>query len=181
MEGKRIRGQIVQNPQARIEKFTNIDPQTGCWEWQGAKNIRGYGRLVVGSRTDKTRRTTTAHRYSYKTFVGDIPYGLWVLHKCDNPSCVNPEHLFLGDRQANVNDRERKKRNKTPNLKHENHPNSKLIWSDVAAIRTLHKGGMAEIEIAKSFKVSRRAVNDIINRITWRPEPPKGEDDGRSD
>ncbi len=76
----------------------------GCWEWQKATKGFGYGQLTVGSRTDKTRKTETAHRLSYKVFIGEIPLGKWVLHKCDNPKCVNPDHLYIGDRKQNVKD-----------------------------------------------------------------------------
>ena len=79
-----------------------------CWEWTAAKNEKGYGVFGIGKETDK------AHRISYRLLVSEIPQGLFVCHKCDNPKCVNPDHLFLGTAQDNVKDMILKKRNKKP-------------------------------------------------------------------
>lgn len=78
-----------------------------CWEWIGCKNKRGYGRIGIAP-----SKSMNAHRVSWSIHFGDIPVGLFVCHKCDNPSCTNPEHLFLGTRQDNVNDMMIKKRSK---------------------------------------------------------------------
>ena len=82
-------------------RFNNkyiINEQTDCWEWQCATNNIGYGFFRDG---DKMR---TAHRVSYELFKGPIPKGMVVCHKCDNPKCVNPDHLWLGTMQDNYND-----------------------------------------------------------------------------
>jgi hypothetical protein len=83
---------------------------SGCWEWQRKKDAAGYGRLQVsmGSRTNI--RWSSAHRYAYEVFVGAIPEGKCVLHRCDNRGCINPEHLFIGTQQDNVRDMDRKGR-----------------------------------------------------------------------
>jgi hypothetical protein len=73
-------------------------PDTGCWEWYGAFNNYGYGSI----RVDGLR--VGAHRASYVAHVGPLPSNMQVLHKCDNPSCVNPDHLFLGTQSDNVYD-----------------------------------------------------------------------------
>lgn len=84
-----------------------------CWWWHGAKNSQGYGKLRAGN------KWWTAHRISYLLHKGKIPPDLWVLHRCDNPSCVNPDHLFLGTRQDNIEDARQKGRlaNKNPRIK----------------------------------------------------------------
>ena len=107
----------------RIMRHTQYDEMSGCWEWTGSKR-NGYGRLIVGSRTDGTRKSVSAHRLSYELTYGEIPEGMEVCHRCDNRCCVNPDHLFIGTHQDNMSDRERKGRNKPP--KGENNGRAKL-------------------------------------------------------
>lgn len=99
-----------ENVRERLLRHTNHNEISGCLEWTGSKRS-GYGRMIIGSRKDGTRKSVSAHRVSYEIEYGEIPAGMEVCHKCDNPSCVNPKHLFLGTRQDNINDRERKGRN----------------------------------------------------------------------
>jgi hypothetical protein len=92
-------------PQERF--FVNISHEhhaNGCWEWIGLKNKYGYGKMRITSKDE------TAHRFSYKLFFGDIPEKMLICHHCDYPSCVNPEHLFLGTHMDNAKDRENKNR-----------------------------------------------------------------------
>lgn len=79
-----------------------INKNLDCWEWSGSISNQGYGRLTVGSRTDKTRRTRSAHRVSYETFVGKIPKGLVIDHLCKNRKCINPSHLEPVTIQENI-------------------------------------------------------------------------------
>ena len=83
--------------EARIERI----PEGGCWIWMGYVDSLGYARFQI----PKTQIMTSAHRASYEAFVGSIPKGLCVLHKCDNPSCVNPTHLFIGTQLDNMRDK----------------------------------------------------------------------------
>ena len=84
-----------------------IDSETGCWNWTGPKNEKAYGRLIV--RIDGIKKTVRAHRLSWRLHRGEIPDGLWVLHSCDNPSCVNPDHLWLGTHLENMADMRKKR------------------------------------------------------------------------
>ena len=90
---------------AVLKRFMSfVRPQFGgCWLWGGGKNKKGYGQFFLNSRR-------LAHRVSYELFVGPIPDKLCVLHTCDAPSCVNPNHLWLGTNQDNINDRVKKGR-----------------------------------------------------------------------
>ena len=90
----------------RLLRAVKVNKSTGCWEWQGTRNKsgKGYGHLKIKG------RTVSAHRVSFSTFKHEIPKGMLVCHKCDNPTCINPEHLFLGTPKDNVLDRDIKGR-----------------------------------------------------------------------
>lgn len=132
-----------------------LDEATGCWEWTRTKIRTGYGRL----RADGKRML--AHRYSYVRANGPIPDGLCVLHRCDNPSCVNPDHLFLGTQQDNMRDRDRKGRRAPTH-------GTKLTATDAERIRDMRQLGVTGKEIASHFHISRSNVSAIANGITWR-------------
>jgi hypothetical protein len=95
----------------RFMKYVSPEPMSGCWLWTGALDDKGYGRLGVN------RSAQRAHRVAYELFVGPIPdlpgyHGGCLLHRCDNPACVNPQHLVVGTQQDNIADRERKGRHR---------------------------------------------------------------------
>lgn len=95
---------------AAAPRFTkHVEKTESCWLWRGAVDTAGYGDCWFRG------RTTGAHRVSWQIFRGEIPDGLFVLHKCDNPICVNPDHLFLGTHSDNMQDASAKGRLKTPN------------------------------------------------------------------
>jgi len=92
-----------------LRKITFGDGE--CWPIYGASTNGGYAVIKLGSMANGTRRQDLAHRLSYQTFIGPIPEGLWVLHKCDNRRCINPDHLFLGTAKDNTADMMSKERN----------------------------------------------------------------------
>lgn len=91
-------------PIARIEAGSIPEPNSGCWLWLGSTNAKGYAHLKYDMRQQR------ANRFSWSAYNGPIPEGLHVLHSCDNRLCVNPEHLFLGTNQDNVDDKMKKGR-----------------------------------------------------------------------
>ena len=158
----------------RLISHIKINPETQCWEWQGSKR-NGYGRMIVGSRKDQTRKSESAHRVSYEIYHGEIPNGMEVCHKCDNPCCINPEHLFVGTRQDNMRDREIKGRNKPQ--QGEKNGRAKLTQSQIIEIRQSRNFGMSYGQLANNFGVNKKTIIDIVKGKNWRsvefPEPPK--------
>ena len=162
----------------RLLSKVSVNEQSGCWEWHGSTR-RGYGRMIVGSRTDGTRRNESAHRVSYTLFNGEIPNGMEVCHKCDNPFCVNPEHLFVGTKLDNAHDRDRKGRNII--FTGEEQARAKLTKKAVKDARweRAYKGTSFK-ELADRYGVSKKTMQNAINGVTWKcvtymPEPPEGE------
>lgn len=153
-----------------------VNNATGCWEWIGCKR-GGYGRTIIGSRKDGTRKAITAHRLSYLIFHGEIPEGMEVCHRCDNPSCINPDHLFVGTRKDNIDDRERKSRNIVK--VGEEQPCAKLSKKAVKDARWEHAyHGTSFQKLADRYGVSKKTMQNAINGVTWKcvpymPEPPK--------
>lgn len=130
-----------------------------CWLWTGSINEKGYGRFQINQRCSR------AHRVSYQLWKGDIMSNMYVLHICDNRSCVNPEHLYLGDQFQNMNDMYKRKRDY--HLKREYHPNSKLTEQKVKEIRKLLKSGMMGKDIAIKFNLHRQTIYNIGSGKTW--------------
>ena len=96
----------------RIAKKVSLDSSTSCWLWTGCCSSNGYGRIIIDY------KTVGAHRAAYLAYVGHIPRGLFVLHRCDVKSCVNPEHLFLGTHQDNMTDMANKHRSRSKDGHH---------------------------------------------------------------
>lgn len=92
-----LEGLVLMIEERFWEKVKVVDNDK-CWEWLASRTLKGYGHFKIKG------RTVRAHRYSYTLVKGPIPKDLWVLHKCDNPSCVNPNHLFLGTHGDNMKD-----------------------------------------------------------------------------
>lgn len=140
------------------------ESEGGCWLWQGAKAaVSGYGRITVGSRSDGTRRNVSTHRYSYEQYRGEIPDGMFVCHHCDNPSCVNPDHLFLGTPSDNMADKVTKGRQ----AKEEWHGMAKLNWRDVHDIRGRLREGARQVDLSKQFGVSQSQISAVKRGISW--------------
>ncbi len=148
-----------------VDRFMNKwteDTSTGCWVWAATLNNSGYGQIKVHfSKLSSERQHVLAHRVSWQLFRGKIPKGIFVLHKCDNPKCVNPDHLFLGRPKDNIRDCI----DKGKFVHGENTYNAKLTFKDVDKIRASDK---KNIELAEEYNVSDNHISRIKNFKRWR-------------
>uniref|UniRef100_A0A6M3JU08 Putative homing endonuclease n=1 Tax=viral metagenome TaxID=1070528 RepID=A0A6M3JU08_9ZZZZ len=133
--------------------------QAGCWEWQGARSSDGYG--VCG--VYKSYRT---HRMAWEIYFGPIPRDMLVLHHCDNPSCVNPSHLFLGSQADNMHDMFNKGRENI--VYGESNGHAKLTESDIMDIRKKANTGDSNKILASFYGVCRQHIAKIIARKRWK-------------
>lgn len=144
----------------------------GCIEWQGYKIKTGYGVMRLGNTRAGTSFQQYAHRYAYENARGTkIPDGFYVCHTCDNPSCVNPEHLFLGTCADNVHDMIEKSRH-SHGLQHGKSVSrgrgSKLTDADILEIRKRRERGGTLRELSQEFGIDGSTVAKIAKRKRWK-------------
>lgn len=137
--------------------------ENGCIEYQGRRHHFGHGVLGIGSRTDGTRQDTTAHRVIWTHHHGAIPEDLIVRHKCDNPPCVNIDHLELGTRADNTADREKRGRSARGNR----YPQAKLTPEKVREIRRRRTEGEQTKALAADYGVSDSTIRGVIHGLYW--------------
>ena len=141
--------------------WRKVDKSKACWNWTGALT-KGYGYL------SKDSKKYYAHRYSWIIHNGLIPENLCVLHKCDNPLCVNPDHLFLGTTLDNVKDKIAKGRNRWGSCFGEKNGFSKLNNEKVLAIKQHRSEGKSLCKIAEIIGVSKSTVGNVLTGKNWR-------------
>jgi len=136
-------------------KVNSTGGENACWPWTGAKDSCGYGGVSINYKNHG------AHRLAFALSLGEIPKGLCVLHRCDNPSCCNPAHLFLGTHYENIMDKMKKGRGSRPLRRGQFI--RKLTDEDVREIRKRRANGENCSSIASSFGVHRITARDISN------------------
>jgi hypothetical protein len=161
----------VLSTKERFEKYFMPEPNTGCWLWIGSLTSTGYGQLGLGSKIDGTRRPHKAHRVAYELYVGKIPPGMGVLHRCDNPPCVNPQHLFLGTQKDNAQDMGRKGRSALQRhpeiIRGESNPRAVLAEADAREIKRLKGEGLGPKDIALRVGQTYSAVCGVYYGSSW--------------
>lgn len=154
---------IPQLNQKQIERFWSyVDKSKDCWEWQKCvnKSRRKYGLIGFNSKSYQ------AHRVAYFLHYGIDPLGLCVCHMCDNPRCVNPEHLFLGTMADNMRDRDKKGRHIAP--VGSKNGQTQLTESMVLDIRARYASGETQAAIGRDMGLNHSTVGYIVRRTTWQ-------------
>ena len=157
-----ILGMVKSDPLPRFEAKYIPEPNSGCWLWIGAIHDHRSPQLPYGS-FRFFGKPSYAHRVAWHLYRGEIPSGAHVLHKCDQPMCVNPQHLRLGDHLQNMKEMTDKKRYKV--FLGERHANSKLKESQVLEIR---RSELSLAELARDYGVTVQAVFAVKHRQTWK-------------
>lgn len=135
-----------------------------CWLWTSSTDVWGYGLLL------RAGRMARAHRISYELNVGPIPDGLYVLHHCDNPTCVNPQHLYAGTPADNARDREARGRRIAAHGSQSG--KAKLTESVVGEMRRAYaNGGTTHAALGKRFGVAEQTVQNVLAHKTWQHVP----------
>lgn len=147
--------------------WSNVEKTSGCWLWKRKKDSKGYGQLTVAA------KSAIAHRVAYELLVGPIPDGAFVLHRCDVRACVRPDHLFLGTHADNMADMATKGRRRGPRNQGAENPRAKTTEDTVAKILAHAALGASVGSLAQHFNLSRRVIERIVSRQTWRHVQPK--------
>jgi len=152
----------VVNWRERLWRHISPEPMSGCWLWTASETQFGYGQI------NYKRRPERAYRLAWLLYRGEIPRGALVCHKCDNPPCCNPDHLFLGTHQDNCDDRERKGRSRPP--LGERHAHARLTAADVLRIRAL--AGTRTLEsLAEEYGVWNSTIYRAQSGKIWKHLP----------
>jgi hypothetical protein len=142
-------------PKSLVDRFWDkFDrPEEGCWQWKAMTDENGYGHVSPSK---------YAHRVAWLLWFGPIPEGINVCHRCDNPGCVRPDHLFLGTQADNVQDCIMKKRHVPPR------PKTILTASQIKQIRMSYLAGLTQLALSHQYGVDRSTIGYIVRHKTWR-------------
>lgn len=152
-----VPAEIIVKEQREARFWARVDKSGDCWVWKGCVDRNGYGQAHLHG------RGVGAHRAAWMLTFGPIPSGQCVCHRCDNPSCVHPDHLFLGTHEENMIDMKKKGRLGRAS----DSGVRKLKASDVPLIRERAANGEPRDSIARSFGVTRGTIRRVITRKAW--------------
>lgn len=147
-ECRGVKKRINQPVKDRLLENREIDQVTGCWNWTGETNDFGYGRINIKG------KKIVVHRVAYEEFAEPIPEGVFLCHKCDNPKCFNPYHVFFGTHKDNMRDRDVKGR-----------AAKKLTEKDV---REILSSELIDAQLARNYGVNQATIHAIKNGHTWK-------------
>lgn len=156
----------------RFLEKVNMLGESDCWNWEGACYSNGYGQIAIALGAKCKRKNLLAHRVSYTLYCGEIPDGMVICHTCDNPRCVNPNHLFLGTQQENLADMTSKGRRKYP----VDFGGSNRILNEDSVLEILLSGDTSA-SLSRKYGVTDAAIRAVRNGITWgwfRPDIKRG-------
>lgn len=165
-EVSKASNRFIHNHDKRLPEssfWNRVNKTDSCWLWTGSKTRQGYGMILRNGRINK------CHRFSWELSNGAIPQGLCLLHRCDTPACVNPDHLFLGTNLDNVTDMILKGRAR--HARGDTHGRSKLREDYIPAIRCMAHEGWPQKSIARQFGVSVHTLKDLLHGKTWKSVP----------
>lgn len=164
---------MAQSTAARF--WSKVDRSGECWTWTAACDRKGYGRMRF------PRRHEGAHRVSWELTNGPIPEGMFVCHRCDNPPCVRPDHLFLGSHRDNMADMFAKGRDSHPPTfygdahwikrhgdhrpKGGAHPQAKLTDAEVAEVRRMVAAGSTQASLCRQYGISKTHMSRIVRGL----------------
>jgi hypothetical protein len=149
---------MAQELKERFDAKWTPEPFSGCWLWIGNTDRKGYGQLMIN------KRAYSAHRLAWTFNKGEIPHGLCVLHKCDTPACVRPDHLFLGNQRDNIHDCIAKGRFNPGRQKGEINGQAKLSEDQVKLIRN---SALSSRVLGRQFGMSHSHIRSIKQRKSW--------------
>ena len=143
----------------RLLKNSTLDPTTSCWIWNKSITKWGYGSINVGGKIE------LAHRVSYRTLNTPFDPQLCVCHACDNPACINPEHLWIGTNLDNVKDKVKKGRQgRAYKNRGQDSPQAKLSDNEILEIRA---STLSQTALAKQYHTTQSNISQIVNRVRW--------------
>jgi len=147
-------------------KENSTENEKGCWEWNKYRDVGGYSKIMWTDPDGVVLKV--GHRVSYSVFHGSFDTALYVCHKCDNRACINPEHLFLGTHQDNMDDKTAKGRPNGGQPPGSAHAMSRLTEEDVLDIRARCSAGETQKALADKYSLLPQYVWKIVHRKRWK-------------